>query len=324
MAWAARPPQRSPPRGRSPRPIVGPMARATARSITFSSSLTLPGKLYASSARSASAERARISFPCSAVQRERKVLRQQADVLASLAQGRNLLDADDVQPVVEIPPEGTRAHVLLHVAVRRREDAHVDRDLAAPIRRRGPSAPARRGAASPAAATEARPPRRGAPSPRRRRGEIPPRLTTAPVNAPRSCPKSSASMSASGMAPQLTTRNGLSRRSPASWSARAIRSLPVPLSPVISTVVRALAMRRIMSPTRRIASDWPSRSRCCSRPSWALSRSFSVTMARFSMRLVDECPELALRRERLRQRSRRRLASSPRWPSPRRRVRSSR
>ena len=33
---------------------------------------------------------------------------------------------DDVQPVVEVEPERTRAHVVIEVAVGRRDDTHVD------------------------------------------------------------------------------------------------------------------------------------------------------------------------------------------------------
>ena len=58
----------------------------------------------------------------------------------------------------------------------------------------------------------------------------------APVNAPATWPNSSLSSSVSGSAPQATSTNGLSRRALRRWMARAISDLPVPLSPVISTV----------------------------------------------------------------------------------------
>ena len=57
----------------------------------------------------------------------------------------------------------------------------------------------------------------------------------APVNAPFSWPKSSDSSSSSAIALQLIATNGLWRRGLALWIARASSSLPVPLSPVIST-----------------------------------------------------------------------------------------
>ena len=58
-----------------------------------------------------------------------------------------------------------------------------------------------------------------------------------PVNAPLTWPKNSLSMSMSGIPPQLTTTKGLSLRLELSWMARAISSLPVPLSPLMSTLV---------------------------------------------------------------------------------------
>jgi hypothetical protein len=60
-------------------------------------------------------------------------------------------------------------------------------------------------------------------------------LACAPVNAPRSWPKSSLSMSSRGMAAQLTFTNGSSARGERRWMAREMSSLPVPLSPVMST-----------------------------------------------------------------------------------------
>jgi hypothetical protein len=59
----------------------------------------------------------------------------------------------------------------------------------------------------------------------------PSRLTVAPVNAPRSWPKNSLSMSAAGMAAQFTLTSGLSLRVLAAWRARAKSSFPVPVSP---------------------------------------------------------------------------------------------
>ena len=62
------------------------------------------------------------------------------------------------------------------------------------------------------------------------------REPTAPVNAPRTWPKSSASSSVSGMAPQLMATKRCARRGLLWWMARATISLPVPVSPVMSTV----------------------------------------------------------------------------------------
>jgi len=50
-----------------------------------------------------------------------------------------------------------------------------------------------------------------------------------------SWPKISLSMSVSGIAAQLTATNGRDLRGLKSWSVRATSSLPVPLSPVMST-----------------------------------------------------------------------------------------
>ena len=66
-------------------------------------------------------------------------------------------------------------------------------------------------------------------------------LAVAPVNAPRTWPNSSASSSVSGIAAQLTLMSGCSRCGAAAWMARATSSLPVPVSPVISTVLLVCA-----------------------------------------------------------------------------------
>ena len=58
---------------------------------------------------------------------------------------------------------------------------------------------------------------------------------SAPVKAPRSWPKSSLSTRPSGSAPQLTRMNGPAARSEWRCKAAATSSLPVPLSPTIST-----------------------------------------------------------------------------------------
>ena len=62
-------------------------------------------------------------------------------------------------------------------------------------------------------------------------------VVVAPVNAPRTWPNSSDSSSVSGIAAQLTLMSGMSRCALRSWMARATSSLPVPVSPVISTVL---------------------------------------------------------------------------------------
>ena len=58
------------------------------------------------------------------------------------------------------------------------------------------------------------------------------------MNDPFSCPNSSLSSRVSGSAAQLTTTIGpLRQAEDAWWTARAICSLPVPVSPSIRTVV---------------------------------------------------------------------------------------
>ena len=77
------------------------------------------------------------------------------------------------------------------------------------------------------------------------------RRSTAPVKAPRSWPKSSEASKPSGSAAQLTLTRGRFARGEAAWIARAISSLPVPVSPVISTVAFVGATHA----TRSITSD---------------------------------------------------------------------
>jgi hypothetical protein len=57
----------------------------------------------------------------------------------------------------------------------------------------------------------------------------------APVNAPFSWPKSSLSRRPRGIAAQFSFTNAFSLRRPSLWIARATSSLPVPVSPRIST-----------------------------------------------------------------------------------------
>jgi hypothetical protein len=79
----------------------------------------------------------------------------------------------------------------------------------------------------------------------------------APVNAPFSNPNSSDSRSSVGSAAQFTFTNDLSLRSDCSCSARATSSLPVPLSPRISTVTSVSETRRMRSRTSAMRSLLP-------------------------------------------------------------------
>ena len=80
----------------------------------------------------------------------------------------------------------------------------------------------------------------------------------ASVNAPLTCPNSSLSRSASGIAAQLIATNGPVELRLRWWTARATSSLPVPLSPVMSSAASASATRSISSLTlldRRARAD---------------------------------------------------------------------
>ena len=63
-----------------------------------------------------------------------------------------------------------------------------------------------------------------------------------------------------GIAPQFTRTNGPAARAERSWMARAISSLPVPVSPRISTVASVGATRATRASTRRSAGDSPTMS----------------------------------------------------------------
>ena len=108
--------------------------------------------------------------------------------------------------------------------------------------------------------------------------------STAPVKLPFSWPKSSLSMSPSGMAPQLMATKGWSRRSLRPWMVRATTSLPVPLSPVTSTVVRVGASFSTSWRTSRMAGESPriSSGPLPRAPTWWRSSRFSARSARCS------------------------------------------
>ena len=74
----------------------------------------------------------------------------------------------------------------------------------------------------------------------------------ASVNAPRTWPKSSDSSSVSVSAAQLTDTNGWPALALCSWIMRTTNSLPVPLSPQISTPVSSGATRAASSSDSRM------------------------------------------------------------------------
>ncbi len=81
------------------------------------------------------------------------------------------------------------------------------------------------------------------------------RRCSAPVNAPRSCPKSSLSTSPAAIAPQFSLIMARSRRGLSVWMALATSSFPVPVSPV-SRIVESVAAtsRTVSSNSRRVVS----------------------------------------------------------------------
>ncbi len=103
------------------------------------------------------------------------------------------------------------------------------------------------GASSPTSSSRMVPPSASPNSPGRER--------MAPVKAPLAWPNSSASASSGERAAQLKRTNGRSARREASTIASATLSLPVPLSPVMSTVTSRGATRPTSTPSRRIASE---------------------------------------------------------------------
>ena len=85
---------------------------------------------------------------------------------------------------------------------------------------------------------------------------LPTRRATAPVKAPFSWPNSSLSSRLSGIAAQLTEMNGLSARFDLAWMCRAMTSLPVPDSPVISTLASLGATWSASFSTAAMRGSW--------------------------------------------------------------------
>ena len=83
----------------------------------------------------------------------------------------------------------------------------------------------------------------------------PSRARVAPVKAPASWPKSSASIKVSGKAAQLIVTNGPSQRLLRRWSRSAINSLPVPRSPTTNTGLFSGAARLARSTASKNADD---------------------------------------------------------------------
>ena len=140
-----------------------------------------------------------------------EVLGEHADVLAPLAQRRHA-QAHDVEPEAQVGAEALGGTSRLQRPVAWPPPAA--RRCAAARSRRGGAArlPAARAAAWPGRAPTARRSRRGRTCRRALPRTGPRRSTAAPVKAPRTWPKSSASISSSASAAQLTATNGPRRR----------------------------------------------------------------------------------------------------------------
>lgn len=87
--------------------------------------------------------------------------------------------------------------------------------------------------------------------------KLPSRRRRAPVNDPFSWPKSSDSSRPSDMAAQFILMKDLSLRGELKWMAPAIISLPVPDSPVMSTVASEFAARAVVSRSLTMAGLLP-------------------------------------------------------------------
>ena len=101
-----------------------PGQRTTARSIAFSSSRTLPGHSWSSSASERLGGEARDRLVVLGSIDPDEVLREQRDVLPAVAQRRDR-DHDDAEAVVEVVPEPSLRDHLLQVHVGRGDDPHV-------------------------------------------------------------------------------------------------------------------------------------------------------------------------------------------------------
>ena len=166
---------------------------------------------------------------------ERKTRREQDHVVAALAQRRQA-QREDVQPVVEVLAEAALARRRARGRGWSRRPRGRRPCACASCRRARTRPPAGRGAASPAARAAARRSRRGRSCRRRPARSGPRAAAVAPVNAPRSCPKNSLSISVAGIAAQLTLISGRSRRALALVDRPREQLLARAVSPRISTV----------------------------------------------------------------------------------------
>jgi hypothetical protein len=117
--------------------------------------------------------------------------------------------------------------------------------------------------------------------------------SSAPVKAPRSWPKSSEAINVPGSAAQLTVISGPVARGDCLWIARAISSLPVPVSPRTSTVASVAATIWTLARTSRNTGDAPTISSnmpCVS----TVSRNTTISCASRSRRRLISSYAMAL------------------------------
>jgi hypothetical protein len=188
------------------------------------------------------------------------VVHQQRDVLAALAQRRHL-DRQHAEPVVQVLAEARLGGPVAQVAVGRRDHAHID-------------APGHRAADALELALLQHAQQLGLQG-RRDLADLveQQRAAVGQLEAALAHPVGAgerALLVAEQLALEQGRRTGRRSSRTASaarraggraWIARAISSLPVPLSPVISTVAELCATRCTFSSTGCIAGDWPISSR---------------------------------------------------------------
>ena len=165
--------------------------------------------------------------------------------------------AHDGDAIVEVFAEPARRDLGAQVAVGGRDDAHGSARVASSRPPGAPTACRARAAAPAARRAPARRSRRGTACRRRPLRRRPGRSVIAPVNAPRTWPNSADSISSSGTAPQSNTMNGPSLRGLWRWISSASSSLPVPVSPSISTVASVAATSSSTRNSRRSFASRP-------------------------------------------------------------------
>jgi len=174
-----------------------------------------------------------------------KMLGKRPNILAPLAQGRHI-NPKHIQPIKQVLAKPPALNLPCEIAVRRGDQSNVN------LNRLRPAHALQHPLLQDAQQLRLRRLRQLGDLIEKQRAlvgklELPSRCRSAPVNAPRSCPNSSLSISVSGSAAQLTDTSVARARGDLAWIARATSSLPEPDSPWISTVAGLVATRSICS-----------------------------------------------------------------------------